>query len=190
MLLPLLPCYSLDYLGWQLLDQPFLFYIFSSFLSSLPRSPHGVYNYYAASFAFSPLFRSPRSYPRSRYPRPRSHLRYCPSFGPHSRPRFHPVFVYGSPPPSLSPFPPCHRSRLPILRSFVHLHPCPRSRSRSVPVPMTVHVPVPTPDPVAVSVPASDPVRSFLSLEPGFPLVRCACTDAGVCVCVCVLNRT
>ena len=28
----LLPCYSQDYLGWQLLGQPFLFYIFSSFL--------------------------------------------------------------------------------------------------------------------------------------------------------------
>ena len=43
MLLPLLPCYSLDYLGWQLLDQPFLFYIFSSFHPSLPCFPHGVY---------------------------------------------------------------------------------------------------------------------------------------------------
>ena len=27
MLPPLLPCYSLDYLGWQLLEQPFFFYI-------------------------------------------------------------------------------------------------------------------------------------------------------------------
>ena len=44
MLFPLLPCYSLDYLGWQLLDQPFLFHIFPSFHPSLPRFPHGVYN--------------------------------------------------------------------------------------------------------------------------------------------------
>ena len=29
MLPPLVPCCSLDYLGWQLLNQPFLFFIFS-----------------------------------------------------------------------------------------------------------------------------------------------------------------
>ena len=28
----LLACYSLDYLSWQLLNQPFLVYVFSSFL--------------------------------------------------------------------------------------------------------------------------------------------------------------
>ena len=32
MLPPLLPCYSLDYLGWQLLDKPFLFYCVQFFL--------------------------------------------------------------------------------------------------------------------------------------------------------------
>ena len=88
---PLLPCCSLDYLGWQLLKQPLLFYIFFiSFHPCLPHFPHGVYNYFAVSCAFSPLFRPPRSYLRSR--RPRSHLRYCPRF----RPRSHPVFVYGT----------------------------------------------------------------------------------------------
>ena len=40
--LPLLPCYSLEYLSWKLLDQPFLFYVFSSFHPTLPRFPHGV----------------------------------------------------------------------------------------------------------------------------------------------------
>ena len=35
---PLLPRCSLDYLGWQLLNQPFLFYIFFSFHSCLPVS--------------------------------------------------------------------------------------------------------------------------------------------------------
>ena len=63
MLPPLLPCHTLDYLGWQLLDQPFIFYIFSSFHPSLPRFPHGVYNYFAVSCASSPRFRPPRSYP-------------------------------------------------------------------------------------------------------------------------------
>ena len=86
---PLRPCHSLDYLGSQLLNQPFIFYFFKkSFHPSLPRFPHGFYNYFAVSCAFSPLFRPPRSYPRSRsrYPRPRSHLRYCPRFRPRSRP--------------------------------------------------------------------------------------------------------
>ena len=77
MLPPLLPCFSLDYLGWQLLDQPFLFYVFFSFHPSLPRFPHDVYNSCAGSCASSPLFHPPRSYPRSRS---RSHLRYCSRF--------------------------------------------------------------------------------------------------------------
>ena len=89
------PCFlvtlSLTHLGWQLLtiDQPFLFYIFSSFHPSLPSFPHGIYNYFAVSCASSPLFRPLRSYPRSRsrYPRPRSHLRFriCPRFLPRPR---------------------------------------------------------------------------------------------------------
>ena len=94
---PLLPCYSLDYLGWQLLDQPFCLHFFL-FQPKSPRFPHGDDNYFAVSCAFLPLFRPPRFYPRSRsrHPRPHSHLRYCPCFRPRSRPRFHPVFVYGS----------------------------------------------------------------------------------------------
>ena len=54
---PLLPCCP----GWQLLDQPFLFYIFFAFHPCLPRFPHGVYNYFAVSCAFLPPFRSPQS---------------------------------------------------------------------------------------------------------------------------------
>ena len=89
---------SLDYLGWQLLDQPFIFYVFSSFHSSLPRFPHDVYNSYAVSCASSPLFRPPRSYPRSRSrPRPRPRFRSC---------------------PVPAPVP------VPILRSFVRLRSC------------------------------------------------------------------
>ena len=107
MLPTLLPCYGVEYLRWQLLDQPFFFYIFSSFRPSLPRFPHGVYKSCAVSCASSPLFRPPRSYPRScsRYPRPRSHLRYCPRFRPRSRLRSHPMFVYESTPSSPSPCP-------------------------------------------------------------------------------------
>ena len=89
---PLLPYCSLGYPGWQLLNQPFLFYIFLAFHPCLPRFPHGVYSYFAVSCAFSPPVRPPQSYSRSRYRRPRSHLRYSPRF----RPRSHPVFVYGS----------------------------------------------------------------------------------------------
>ena len=40
---PLLLCCSLDYPGWQLLDQHFFFYNFSSFHPSLPRFPHGTW---------------------------------------------------------------------------------------------------------------------------------------------------
>ena len=170
MLPPLLPCYSLDYLGRQLLNQPFIFYIFFAFHPSLPRFPHGVYNYFAVSCAFSPLFHPPRSYPPScsRYPRPRSHLRYCPRFRPRFRSRSHPVFVYGSPPPSPfpSPFPSCAPSftstPVPVLRSFVHIHP--RSRSRSVPIPMTVHVPVTVSVPAPDTKPTSDCVYMYVCM--------------------------
>ena len=158
MLPPLLPCCSPGYPSWQLLNQPFLFYIFFAFHPCLPRFPHGVYSYFAVSCAFSAPFRPPQSYSRSRYRRPRSHLRYSPRLRPRSRPRSHPVFVYGSPPPS-QPRP--RRVPVPVLRSFVRFHP--RSRSRSVPVPVTVSVPTPDSDP------APDPVRSFLPLGSGYP---------------------
>ena len=107
MLPPLLPCCSPGYPSWQLLNQPFIFYIFFAFRPCLPRFPHGVYSYFAVSCAFLSPFRPPQSYSRSRYRRPRSHLRYSPHLRPRSRPRSHPVFVYGSPSPSPSPFPPC-----------------------------------------------------------------------------------
>ena len=51
------------------------------------------------------------------------------------------------------------------------------------------NVPVPAPDPVPISVPAPDsdsaPVRSFPSLEPVTPSVRCACTDTVPCEWTC-----
>ena len=122
MLPSLLPCCSLYYLGWQLLNQPFLFYIFFYFHLYLPRFPHGVYSYFAVPCAFSPLFRPPRSYSRSRRFSPRSH----------------PVFVYGSPAPSPSPPRPRSRprSRPTLLRSFPPPFPfplCPRPHDRSHP---------------------------------------------------------
>ena len=109
MLPPLLPCSSPGYPSWQLLNQPFLFYIFSAFQPCLPRFPHGVYSYFEVSCAFLSPFHPPHFYSRSRCLRPRPHLRYSPHLRPRSRPRSHPVFVYGSPPPS--PFSPRPRSR-------------------------------------------------------------------------------
>ena len=76
-----------------------------------PRFPRGVYSLFAFFCACSPPYRPPQSYPLSRYRRPRSYLRYSPRFCPRYRPRSHPVFVYGSPPASPSPFPPRPRSR-------------------------------------------------------------------------------
>ena len=169
MLPPLLPCCSLNYPGWQLLNQPFLFYIFFAFHPCFPCFPHGVYNYFAVSCAFSPPFRPPQFYSRSRYRRPRSRPRphpVCSSTGTHPRPR-----PRSRPVPTPVP--------VPVVRSFVHFRP--RSRSRSVHVPMTVHVPVTVSVPTPDSNPAPDPVRSFLPLGSGYPPVRCACTDAWPC---------
>ena len=67
MLPPLLPCCSPGYPSWQLLNQPFLFYIFSAFYPCLPRFPHGVYSYFEVSCTFLSPFRPPQSYSRSRY---------------------------------------------------------------------------------------------------------------------------
>ena len=90
---PLFPCCSLGYPGWQLLNQPFIFYISFPFHPCLPCFPHGVYSYFAVSCAFSPPFRPSQSYSRPRYRRRRSHLHYSPRFRPRSRPRSHPVFA-------------------------------------------------------------------------------------------------
>ena len=123
---PLLLCCSLDYLGWQLLNHPFLFYIFFSFHPCLPRFPHGVYTYFAVFCAISPLFRPPRSYSRSRsvtlvhvpisttvlasvpVPAPVPVPIRCSSTGPHPRPRPRPR---SRPVPAPFPLP----SPLPIL---------------------------------------------------------------------------
>ena len=145
MLPPLLPCCSLDYLGWQLLNQPFLFYIFFIFPPVSPPFPARrlqLFCGFLCFFAF--LLPSPilSSFPLSSSPFP------FPSG----------VRLRVPTPVSVSVLAPA-----PVLRSFVHLHP----RSRSVP--MTVHVPVlvsvPTPD----SNPAPDSFRSFLSHGLGYP---------------------
>ena len=52
MLPPLLPCCSLGNPGWQLLNQPFLFYILFAFHPCLPRFPRGVYSYLTVSCVF------------------------------------------------------------------------------------------------------------------------------------------
>ena len=50
---PLLPCCSPGYPSWQLLNQPFLFYIFFAFHPScLPRFPRGVYSYFACACVY------------------------------------------------------------------------------------------------------------------------------------------
>ena len=47
---PLLPCCSPGYPSWQLLNQPFLFYIFSAFHPCLPRFRHGVDSFFEVVF--------------------------------------------------------------------------------------------------------------------------------------------
>ena len=78
--------------------------------------------------------------------------------------------------PLPSPFPSCVRPRVStpvlvtILRSFVRPHPLSHSRSRSIPVFVPAADPVPISVPALNSDPALDPVRSFSSLGPGYPL--------------------
>ena len=83
-------------------------------------------------FCFFASLPPSQSYARSRYRRPRSHLRYSPRFCPRSRPRSHPVFVNGCLPPSPSPSPPRPR-------------PMPRSRPallHSLPPPLPLPLPL------------------------------------------------
>ena len=168
MLPPLLPCCSLDYPGWQLLNQPFLFYIFSlsTRVSPVSRTASTTILRFLALFHLPSALPNPVLVPVIVVPVPISATILasvpvpvpvpirCSSMGTHprSRPRSHPV---------PAPVP------VPVLRSFVHFHP--RSRSRSVPVPMTVHLPVSVSAPAPDSNPAPAPVRSFLPLGSCYP---------------------
>ena len=142
--------------------------------------PDHVHNPRVVTYPSTPLLHPPRARPRSRlrcHPRPRSHLCFYSSFHPRSRsrPRSYNVFVHGSLPSFLCSFPPRPRSRLRFHFTFIRSPPS-SSRSRSIPVAILIYVLVPAPDPVPVSVsapdsdPAPDPVRSFPSLGPGYPL--------------------
>ena len=140
MLSPLLPCYSLDYLSWQLLNQPFLFYIFFSFHPNLPRFPHGVYNYFAIScvFRLSSALPDPILVPvpvtlvpvpisatvLASVPVPVRVPIRCSSSGPHPRPRpcSRPALLRSPPPPLPFPLRPClHDRSRPRYRLRSHL---------------------------------------------------------------------
>ena len=165
MLPSLLPCYSLYYLGRQLLNESFLVYMLFPFHSSLPRFPHRVYNSCPIFYASPPspiLFPFPPSSPFQvllllSFPSPLPSP--FPSCARQQVSTLVPVPV-PTPSPLLSPFPAC-------VRSFASTT---RSCSRSVPIPITVCVPVPTLAPVPVSDPPPGPVRSFPSLGPDDPL--------------------
>ena len=94
--------------GWQLLNQPFLLYVFFSFHSSFSRFPHRVYNYFTFSCGSSPFLRPLQFRPRSR-----------PCSPPRFRTRSHLVLFHPPQPPFLFPL-----HVRPRLRS------CPRSRPR------------------------------------------------------------
>ena len=129
---PLLPCCSLDYLGWQLLDQPFLFYMFSlsTRVSPVSRTVSTTILRFLALLRLSSALPDPILVPvpvivvpvpisatvLAPVPAPAPVPIRCSSTGPHprSRPSFRPV---------PAPVP------VPVLRSFVRLNPCSRSRS-------------------------------------------------------------
>ena len=161
---PLLPCYSIDHLGWKLLNQSFLVYVLFSFYPSLFRFPHGVYNSCAFSCA-SRLRSRLRSRPRF-HSHSRSHLRYCSRF----RPRSHPAFILWSPSPSPfpSPFPSALRPPFPSV--------CVSSFSSTL-----VLVPAPSPSPSTSTslfppptlIPPSIPFASSCPSGLFTPSVRC-----------------
>ena len=152
-LAPLLPCCSLDYLGWQLMNQPFLFYIFFSFparrlrlfcvflrfFASLPLSPILFsFPFPLSSSPFpSPLLYSisspfPSAFPsgvRLRVPLPVPVLVPAPSPYPSPSPSCAPSFT-SIPVPVPAPSPPHARSRPRYhLRSNPRLQSRPRPRS-------------------------------------------------------------
>ena len=132
------PCYSLKYLGRQLLNQHLLIYWFFSLHPSPPRFPHRVYNSCVVAFTSPLLLRPPLSRPRFfARPRFRFRLRYYSRFPRCSCPRFHPMLVHGSPVPV----------SVPILRSFVRLHSRPLSR----------YVPFPAPSPSPLQLTSTPP---------------------------------
>ena len=115
----LLPCYSLVYLGRQLLNQHcLLVHVFFSSHRSLPRFPRRVYNSCTLFCASSPSSATALVFVPAPVPVPI----LCSTAGLHPRSRFRPIPVSS-------------------LRSFARLD----SRSRSPSVPITVHVPVPAP---------------------------------------------
>ena len=125
MLPPLLPCCSVDHLGWQLLNQPFLFYIFSTFfslstrVSPVSRTVSTTILRFLRFFAFLPpsqiLFSFPFLLSSSLFPSPL--LSSLPSPFPSGYrlrvPTPVPVPVpvpVPAPSPLPSPFPPCAHS--------------------------------------------------------------------------------
>ena len=125
----LLPCYSTDYLGWQLLDQPFLLYVFSSFSPKSPPFPTWRLQLlcgFLRVFASSPPSPILSSFP-------------FPSSSPSPLPL-----------PFLSPFPSC-------APSFVSPFPVPVSAPSPSPTPFPPPTPIPLPTPFDPSRP-SDPV--------------------------------
>ena len=165
---PLLLCYSLDYLGWQLLNQPFLFSFFSlSAQVPVSRMASTTFLRFLELFRLSLALPDPIVVPvpviffpvptsatvLASVPVPVPVPIWCSSTVLYLRPRS------GSR-PIPAPVP------VPVLRSFVHLHH--RSRSHFVTVPMTFYVPITVSVPAPDSGPTPDPVSSFLSLGPGY----------------------
>ena len=129
-----------------------------------PRCVCIYYNSCAFSCNSSPLFHPSQSRPRSRsrsrshsHLRSRFHVRYSSRFRPRSRPRSHPVFVHGSPSPSLFPFPSRPRfrprSHLILRRSPPPPFPFPPPTPFTSPFPPPTPIPHPPPTPSLLPVP-------------------------------------
>ena len=166
---PLLACYSLHYLGWQLLDQPFLFYIFlrPTQVSPVSHMASTTLVRFLALLRLSSALPNPILVPApfpSSYPFPSPLRLTCPS-------------------PLPSPFPLCVRPRVSIPVSVPVPAPSPLPSSFSSYAPSFTSTPAPVP--VLASSPSPFPPPTLFApsrfSDPVTPLVRCACTGTRPC---------
>ena len=191
----LLPCHSIDYLGRQLLNEPFLVYVFSLFQpksASFPTSRLQLLCGFLRFLTSSPPSPLSSSFPSRSPPHLSSHLNYCSRFRPRSCPRSILVLVHGVsiPVPALvsarSPLP---SPSISYLRSFATtpvLVPAPSPAPSPSTSPFTSSLlqpptPFPSSIPPQTHIPSPAPFAHSFLLDSVTPLVRCAGTSTGPC---------
>ena len=177
MLPPLLPCYSLKHLGRQLLNQPFLVYIFSLSTRFFPVShiASTTLVWFLSLICLSSALPDPIFVP---VPFPSSLLLLFPSslpspfpspslFSARLRVSTPPVFVpFPAPSPLPSPFPSC----VPSFPFTPVLVPAPSPSPTLSPSPSPFTSPSPSPFPPPTPIPTRPRIRSFPFFGHAYPL--------------------